>query len=123
VVGINYFNYQNPVDEDGDGFTDLALQHRISVFNKWPFKHGDGRISSLAARFFNEDRWGGEMNWEPKYRGGDEVYGESIYTQRFELIGSYALPLKDITLQYSFNTHRQNSVYGDTPYHAHQNIA
>lgn len=123
LVGINYFNYQNPVDKNGDGFTDLTLQHRISVFNKWQFKHGDGRISSLAARFFNEDRWGGEMNWEPKYRGGDEVYGESIYTQRFELIGSYALPLKDITLQYSFNTHRQNSVYGDTPYHAHQNIA
>lgn len=58
LVGINYFNYQNPVDKNGDGFTDLTLQHRISVFNKWQFKHGDGRISSLAARFFNEDRWG-----------------------------------------------------------------
>lgn len=124
LFGVNYFNYQNPVDRNGDGFTDLPLQHRISIFNKWQFTHGDGRVSSLAARFYNEDRWGGQMNWEKKYRGGDEVYGESIYTRRFELIGSYAIPVKEkITLQYSFNTHHQNSVYGDTPYMADQKIA
>lgn len=124
LFGVNYFNYQNPVDKNGDGFTDLTLQHRISVFNKWQFTDRAGRVSSIAGRYFNEDRWGGQMNWERQYRGGDEVYGESIYTRRFELIGAYQLPVKEkLTLQYSFNTHHQNSVYGNTPYKADQNIA
>ena len=34
LVGINYFNYSNPIDKNKDGFTDLTLQHRISIFNK-----------------------------------------------------------------------------------------
>lgn len=124
LVGVNYFNYQNPVDRNGDGFTDLTLQHRISVFNKWQFSDKGGRTSSLAWRYFNEDRWGGQMNWNRQHRGGDEVYGESIYTRRFEVIGGYQLPVKEkVTLQYSFNTHKQNSAYGDTPYNADQTIA
>lgn len=123
LLGVNYFNYQHPVDKNKDGFTDITLQHRISIFNKWQINHKDGRVSSIAGRYYNEDRWGGQMNWGREYRGGDEVYGESIYTTRFELIGSHQLPLKEkITLQYSFNTHHQNSVYGNTPYNADQRI-
>ncbi|GAA4432522.1 TonB-dependent receptor [Ravibacter arvi] len=124
LFGVNYFNYQRPVDKNGDGFTDLTLQHRVSVFNKWQMAHSDGRVSSLAVRYFNEDRWGGQMNWNRRYRGGTEVYGESIYTRRFELIGAYQLPFKEkVTFQYSFNTHHQNSAYGNTPYNADQKIA
>jgi outer membrane receptor for ferrienterochelin and colicins len=31
---------------------------------------------------------------EKKYRGGTDVYGESIYTKRWELLGAYELPLQ-----------------------------
>jgi len=52
------------------------------------------------------------------------VYGESIYTTRYELIGVYQLPFKEqLFLQYSFNNHNQNSYYGTTPYMANQTIA
>ena len=34
LLGVNYFNYQNPKDNNGDGFTDVTLQNRISLFNK-----------------------------------------------------------------------------------------
>lgn len=123
LVGVNYFNYQNPIDQNDDNFTDVTLQHRISVFNKWDFKRKQNRPFSLAARYVYEDRWGGEMNWEPKYRGGNEVYGESIYTGRWELFGSYQLPLEEnILFQFSANGHNQNSVYGDIPYMADQKI-
>lgn len=84
LIGVNYFNYSNPIDNNRDGFTDLTLQHRISVFNKIKTKK-----NSLAFRYFYEDRWGGEMNWNPSYRGGDKVYGESIYTSRIEAFGKY----------------------------------
>ncbi|WP_289038189.1 TonB-dependent receptor [uncultured Zobellia sp.] len=123
LLGINYFNYDNPIDNNGDNFTDLTLQDRISVFQKWNFQRKENRIFSLAGRFFYEDRWGGEMQWTPEFRGGDEIYGESIYTRRWEILGKYQLPIKEkVLFSFSYNDHSQNSVYGDTPYIADQRI-
>ena len=117
LFGVNYFNYSNPIDKNEDGFTDLTLQNRISIFNK--FSHANKL--SVATRFVYEDRWGGQMNWLPIHRGGDTVYGESIYTQRFELFGKYQLN-KNLTFQFSFNDHNQNSAYGNTLFNAGQTI-
>lgn len=123
LMGINYFNYQIPIDNNKDGFTDVTLQNRISVFNKWNFSRKNNRIFSLAARYVYEDRWGGEMSWSKKYRGGDEVYGESIYTNRWEIFGTYQLPVKEkILFQFSANGHDQNSVYGNISYIAQQYV-
>lgn len=124
LLGTNYYNYSNPIDNNNDNFTDVTLQDRISIFQKWDFKRSNNRKFSLAGRYFYEDRWGGEMQWNPSYRGGDNVYGESIYTSRFEIIGNYQLPIKEtVNLQFSYSDHDQNSVYGDTPYLAKQRIA
>lgn len=124
LLGINYFNYNNPIDNNGDGFTDVTLQDRISVFQKWNFKRKNNRVFSLAGRYFYEDRWGGEMGWNKSYRGGEEVYGESIYTNRFELLGNYQLPVSEkMMLSFSYTNHDQNSVYGNQEYMAKQQIA
>ncbi len=123
LLGINYFNYQNPIDNNNDGFTDLTLQNRVSVFNKMSVDRRDNRVFSLAGRYVYETRWGGEMNWSDEYRGGDEVYGESIYTSRWEAFGIYQLPTSEtINFQFSANGHQQNSVYGNTRYLADQYI-
>lgn len=123
LLGINYFNFDQLVDNNGDNFTDLTLQDRVSVFQKWSFQRNENRIFSLAGRYFYEDRWGGELQWTPEYRGGDEIYGESIYTSRWEILGKYQLPLKEkLLFSFSYNDHSQNSVYGDTPYLADQRI-
>ena len=95
LTGINYFNYQNLIDNNHDNFTDVTLQDRISVFQKWNFKRKNNRLLSLAARYMYEDRWGGELQYNKSYRGGEEVYGESIYTNRSELLGNYQLPFKE----------------------------
>lgn len=124
LFGVNYFNYQNPIDNNNDNFTDLTQQHRISVFNKWNFERKENRIASIAGRYFYEDRWGGEMNWDTEFRGGDEIYGESIYTQRIEFVGAYQLPIREkIVFSGSYNHHDQNSVYGDMRFIADQKIA
>jgi outer membrane receptor for ferrienterochelin and colicins len=124
LLGINYFNYQNPIDNNKDGFTDLTLQNRISIFNKWSFNLKNNRQANIAARYYYEDRWGGQMQWNRSYRGGDDVYGESIYTKRFEILGNYQLPVSEkLTLQYSFSSHDQNSAYGHVPFNADQKIA
>jgi len=123
LTGINYFNYSNPIDNNNDNFTDLTLQDRISVFQKWNINRKSNKLFSMAGRFFYEDRWGGEMQWKKKHRGGNEVYGESIYTKRWELLGAYELPISEKMLfSYSYTDHDQNSVYGDIPYMAKQRI-
>lgn len=124
MVGVNYFNYSNPIDNNGDNFTDVTLQDRISIFNKWSLQRKNNRVATLGLRYIYEDRWGGEMQWTPEFRGGDSIYGESIYTSRYEIIGKYQLPTSEkLFLSFSYSHHDQNSVYGTTPYLAIQNIA
>jgi outer membrane receptor for ferrienterochelin and colicins len=124
LTGINYFNYRNRIDDNNDNFTDIALQDRISVFQKWSFKRKENRLLSLAGRYNYEDRWGGDKTWYSAFRGGTERYAESIYTNRWELLGTYQLPLKEpLMLSFSLNDHAQNSVYGSTLYNAKQKIA
>ena len=121
LTGINYFNYDWKRDLNNDGFTDLTLQDRISIFQKYKVNRKDNRVLSFAARYLHEDRWGGELDWTPQFRGGDSIYGESIYTSRWELIGKYQLPFKErIFLSGSLNQHAQNSFYGNTSYMANQ---
>ncbi|WP_034060189.1 TonB-dependent receptor [Lacinutrix jangbogonensis] len=123
LLGANYFKYDNIIDNNNDNFTDLTLQDRISIFQKWSFKRDSKKKFSIAARFFYEDRWGGELQWNKSFRGGDEIYGESIYTTRYELLGEYQLPVKEnINFQFSYSDHDQNSVYGNIPYLAQQRI-
>ena len=124
LIGVNYYNYSKPKDKDHDYFTDVTLQHRITLFNKWALERKANRIASLAARYFYEDRWGGEMNWNKQYRGTDQVYGESIYTKRWELIGAYQLPVRTpIVLNVSSTWHDQDSYYGTTKYRGTQRIS
>lgn len=124
LTGINYFKFDQIIDNNDDNFTDIALQNRVSVFQKWNIKRKTNRLFTLAGRYYWEDRWGGELDWTPEFRGGDQIYGESITTRRWELIGQYQLPTtENLMLSFSFNEHYQNSVYGDVSYIGDQKIA
>jgi outer membrane receptor for ferrienterochelin and colicins len=123
LTGINAFYYDNPIDNNDDGFTDLTLSKRISFFQKINVQRPENRLFTMAGRYVYEDRWGGEMNWSSEDRGGDEVYGESIYTSRWETFGTWQLPTSEtVNFQFSMNGHNQNSVYGTTIYNADQYI-
>src|SRR5690606_16844029 len=112
------------IDKNGDNFTDVTLQNRVSVFQKWNFQRKDYKVFTLSGRYLYENRWGGEMNWNKSFRGGDEVYGESIYTKRAELLGIYQLPTREkFFLSFSFINHDQDSRYGTVSYIANQKIA
>ncbi|MDX1943730.1 MAG: TonB-dependent receptor [Saprospiraceae bacterium] len=123
LTGANYFNYNNIIDNNKDHFTDVTLQNRVSVFQKWNIARKNNRLFTLAGRYFYEDRWGGDVNWTKEFRGGDEIYGESIYTKRWEFLGNYQLPTTEkLLFSFSYNDHDQNSVYGNTAYLARQRI-
>lgn len=125
LLGINYYNFNRRLDINEDNFTDITLQNRVSVFNKWNFSRKENRLATLAARFVHENRWGGELQWQPRWRGTDSIYGESIYTNRVEVLGKYQLPFKyrRVMFDLSWNLHDQNSYYGTTPYFGKQQVA
>lgn len=121
-ANVFYFNSKRDVNEDN--FIDLPLQKRFSVFNKWNLERSDQKQSSLAWRYIYENRMGGVMQFTNNLRGSDQIYGESVFTNRFELLGQYDLPVKEkISLMYSFNMHHQDSYYGDIYYLSKQHIA
>ena len=86
LTGVNGFINDNPVDNNKDNFTDVTQQKRFSLFQKFSWTTNLSRKGSLALRYLYEDRWGGELDWTPANRGGDQIYGESIFTKRFEII-------------------------------------
>lgn len=124
LLAANGFYFQQRRDVNGDNFTDLTLQKRASLFGKMAFEQPGNRIATLALRYVWEDRFGGEMQWTPRWYGSDSIYGEAIRTNRAELIGAWPLPLRErMTLSYSWNLHDQRSVYGITPYNGRQQVA
>jgi outer membrane receptor for ferrienterochelin and colicins len=124
ILSANYFYFNKRFDINKDNFTDVTLAKRLSVFNKWSFDRKENRKADIAFRYVNEDRFGGEMPWKPVFRGTDSIYGESIYTNRYELIANYQLPIEKEKVMFNFsaNRHIQDSYYGTTKYFADQNI-
>ena len=120
----NYYLNQHRMDFNDDNFTDIPLNNRFTLFNKWSIARKEHRIANIALRYYTENRFGGVMQWQPEHRGSHAVYGESIYTNRMEVIGSYQLPVSNhhLRIDYSYNFHDQDSYYGKTYYRAQQQI-
>src|SRR5690606_35665725 len=112
------------VDRNGDGFSDFPLNRRGVVFGKVAVAPEGRQKATLTAKYLYEDRFGGVENWTRALRGSDEVYGESIYTHRAELLGSFLFPARTgLRFEGSYAWHDQDSWYGDTRYAATQHIA
>lgn len=125
LLSVNTVYNDRFVDGNADGFTDLPLVRRLSVFNKWTLGVAARRSLDVAARVYMEDRFGGVRAWTMADRGTDRAYGEYISTRRMELVGSYRFPsLADrLRLDAALNRHDQESWYGLQPYRATQSTA
>lgn len=111
------------VDQNGDGFSDLTLDTRVNLFGSAVLRRQGRRIGSVAAKVYHEDRFGGVESWTSADRGSGEVYGESIRTDRVEVMGSFDGPWSDSRVEMSASHHLQDSWYGDTAFSADQTIA
>lgn len=121
------FFYNNRyLDDNGDNFADLTLNTRASLFGKASLTTEAGlKQLDLSARYYYEDRLGGTEQFidqfEDELRGSDTVYGETIRTNRVELVGAYHLrPKRGVRLDFAFNDHDQDSYYGTDSYQARQ---
>jgi outer membrane receptor for ferrienterochelin and colicins len=122
-IGGNAFWFDRIHDINDDNFTDVTLQKRMSLFTKWRVKLSGKRDAALALRYVWEDRWGGELNWTPAFRGGDSLYGENIITRRVEAIGNYRFSASGAyNLSYSWIFHDQDAAYGTQLFLGRQQI-
>jgi outer membrane receptor for ferrienterochelin and colicins len=123
LSAINGFTMHRPFDRNEDGFTDIPVQQRYALFQKFSRSLPGNRKISLAIRRFDEMRWGGQTHWRRELLGSDSVYGEHIITGRSEVLGAYDLPIAGRPkLQFSYVDHRQRSWYGTMPFNAVQQI-
>lgn len=128
-VGVNFGYANHYADNNLDGFGDGINSDHISLFSKFNIYRPSDKKFTIAAKYYYEDRRNGVEAFvkDRAYktlRGSDEIYGESIYTNRTELFGTYALDTKaNLKLDYSFSNHDQNSYYGSDLYKASQQIA
>ena len=126
--GVNWDRNSNFEDYNNDGFGDDINLTRLSIFNKWNVYRESKKEFIISARYYFEDRRNGvkkylSNNNYKKIRGDSKIYGESIYTNRFELFGKYEFAFTEgFEINYSFSKHDQNSYYGSDYYQANQEI-
>ena len=114
------------IDGDKDGFQDVAQINRISLFNKWIYDNPDNQKikSQIGIRFWNENRIGGQTNYDKKiHKGSGEVYGQQIYLSQVDLYTKLNYKLGALTSLIWVNSgfyHNQESIYGQKNYLANQ---
>lgn len=123
----NYYYNNQFLDNNNDNFADVTLNNRLALFNRWSFLRRNNKRFELSGKYYYENRVGGEREFiegnREQLRGSDIAYGESIYTRRTELIGTYEFQLpQKIRADFSYSHHDQNSYYGTTSYQANQTI-
>ncbi|MEJ7663030.1 MAG: TonB-dependent receptor plug domain-containing protein, partial [Hymenobacter sp.] len=79
LVGLSAFWFDKKFDVNKDNFTDVTLQKRISLFNKWSLDRRSKQPMSIATRFRLRRPVGRRNELEQKMEGSDSIYGESIY--------------------------------------------
>jgi outer membrane receptor for ferrienterochelin and colicins len=124
-VSGNALLMENYLDNNNDNFNDVAKRSRISLFAKGMLKGKDGeRRLNIAAKYYDENRTGGVRAFSDELRGSNQIYGESIYTRRVELLTEYRPSgfHEKLRISTAFTHHGQDSFYGTEHYVAQQNI-
>lgn len=124
-ISGNVLRMENYFDHNNDDFNDVAKRSRISLFGKGTLegKSGEQRLN-FATKFYDENRTGGVRAFSDELRGSDQIYGESIYTRRAELLTNYkpAGFNEKLRISWAFTYHNQDSYYGTDHYDAEQGI-
>ncbi|HEU5366606.1 MAG TPA: TonB-dependent receptor, partial [Hanamia sp.] len=115
----------NKVDDNHDGFRDLPTGNLFSAINKWKYQNQKGFEIHFGAKVLEDDKTGGQVNYQAADKLTTNSYGLGIKTNRYEGFAKigYIFPEKkyqSIGLQLSGFDHQQDSYFGLIKYNAHQ---
>jgi outer membrane receptor for ferrienterochelin and colicins len=126
MISGNFGTVRNIEDANRDGFNDMLNLDRYTMFTKWKAPLGDFDLN-IGANLYYEDRINGVLdyvdNFQPSFRGSEDIYGESIITERYTFFAS--LNSKDMKygkLDLSTSLYSQDSYYGSDHYQASQDL-
>jgi len=126
LTAVHAVQPANKIDRDNDNFLDLPLLTRYMISNKW--KYGNeknwGWNSRIGIRFFNEQRIGGQLFFNPEdNKGSTSVYGQTVNINQPEIWTKTGYRINDkhnIVLFASAFYQQQNSFFGTVKYNAQQ---
>jgi outer membrane receptor for ferrienterochelin and colicin len=122
LVGLHAVQPANRRDRDQDGFLDLPLLSRYSVFNRWNYgkENEKGFYTQFSFRFTDEQRIGGQRNFNANTdKGSTRSYGQTVNYSQSELIGKFGYrfsAMHSIQTQISGLIQKQDSYYGTLHY-------
>lgn len=114
------------IDGDKDNFKDITQITRINLFNKWIYENpeNDNFKTQIGVRLWNEDRLGGQLDFEVEDdKGTENSYGQLIEINQVDLYFKSRFKINEnvsINLLNSGFVHNQNSYFGTTNYKADQ---
>jgi len=112
-------------DNNDDNFMDQPEMDQINLFNRWAYE-GDGYHSINGINFINENRNGGQMDFNKSIHQYDTVkYGIGVKNQRIQLFTKNGFEIKgmeetSLGIQASALYHNQEAFFGLTKYSGNQ---
>ncbi len=116
----------NRIDKNGDGFLDNPLITRYMLFNKIDFGENNGKdkfLGNLGIRYWNEERIGGQRNFNKSDEGSDKIYGQTVKINSGEIYSRSILKLSgsdELKFLINGSLYSAKSFYGFTNYDANQ---
>ena len=126
IIGLHSSLPAKKIDGNNDDFLDLPLTNKYSLYNKWIYglENNTNFYSSNSIRLLTENKIGGQVNFDENiHKGGNELYGQVIDYNQFEINtkNSYQLNDNNFLMAQAFLTIQdQNAFYGTTQYIANQ---
>ena len=126
LLAVHIVQPANKIDRDNDTFLDLPQLTRYMIFNKW--KYGNeknwGWSTKIGLRFLNEQRVGGQINYNSKTdQGSNLIYGQTVNINQPEMWAKTVYKFNDenkITFFTSSFIQDQKSFFGTVQYIANQ---
>ena len=113
-------------DRDGDNFLDLPQLTRYMVSDTWKLRNPEdwGWSSEIGLRYLNENRTGGQMNFDPETdKGSNTIYGQTVSLSQPEVYTKTGYRFNDThayNVFVSAYNQQQNSYFGTVKYDAEQ---
>lgn len=126
LTALHMVQPANIIDRDKDQFIDLPLLTRYSASNTWKYRDAGewGWNSKIGVRFFNENRVGGQVSFDPKTDlGGSTSYGQTVKINQPEIWTKTGFRFDDvhnIVFSAAIFHNGQNSYFGTVKYDAQQ---
>lgn len=94
---LHYSGDTQPMDHNGDGFRDLPMAQQFNIANRWLYQQDNGTQWRWGWRFVNENRVGGDMEYEParydQMVSEKQIYGSEIKNRGLNAYMKVGMPV------------------------------